>query len=74
MKKENEIYCNLCGRKIKQQKDNPVEDFLSVKKEWGYFSDRDGLIQEFDLCEACYGELIRRFVLPVGETEQKEML
>lgn len=74
MKKENDIYCNMCGKKIKRKDGILREDVLSVKKTWGYFSDRDGEVHEFDLCEPCYEEIVRRFQIPVTRTELKEML
>ena len=74
MRKENDIYCNMCGRKIKQKQDIPVEDFVSVKKAWGYFSGKDGTVQECDLCEECFEKIVRRFQIPVTQTEQKELL
>ena len=74
MRQENEIYCNMCGKKIKQRQDIPVEDFVSVKKTWGYFSEKDGVVQECDLCEKCFDEIARRFRIPVKQTELKEML
>ena len=74
MKKENTVCCNMCGKKIEIKNEIPMEDFLSVKKTWGFFSGKDGLVHEFDLCEACYDELVRRFQIPVTETEIKEML
>lgn len=74
MKSEMEICCNMCGKKIAQKQDMLMEDFASVKKSWGYFSKKDGTVQEFDLCEACWDALLRRFQIPVTETELKEML
>ncbi len=74
MRSEKEIRCNMCGKKIEQKRDMPVEDFISVKKSWGYFSEKDGTVQEFELCEACCDALTRQFQIPVTETEQKEML
>ena len=74
MKSEMEIRCNMCGKKIEQKQDMPMEDFASVKKAWGYSSKKDGTVQEFDLCEACWDAFLRRFQIPVTETELKEML
>ncbi len=74
MKKGNEIFCNKCGKKRKVQNEIPVEDFVSVQKTWGFFSDKDGVAHEFDLCEECYDEFVRQFCIPVEETEVKEML
>lgn len=74
MKKGQDIYCNMCGKKIKQNQELPMEDFVSVTKSWGYFSGKDGEIHEFELCETCYDEMISRFQIPVAPKEQKEML
>lgn len=74
MRRGNQIFCNCCGRKIRQKNNIPVEEVLSVKKTWGYFSEKDGCVQEFDLCEACYDQLTERFVFPVKQSRQKELL
>ena len=44
-KKVHEIYCNSCGKKIETTDNIKREDYLSIKKEWGYFSKKDGEIQ-----------------------------
>ena len=31
----------------------PREDVLEVSKRWGYFSEKDNRLDEFDLCEQC---------------------
>lgn len=41
------------------------EDTLSVQKRWGYFSEKDNEVHAFDLCEACYDELISNFRIPI---------
>ena len=43
-KKVHEIYCNSCGKKIETTDNIKREDYLSIKKEWGYFSKKDGEI------------------------------
>lgn len=74
MRKENAIYCNMCGKKIEQKQGIPMEDFVSVKKTWGYFSKKDGVVQECDLCEDCFDEIVRQFRIPAAQSELKEML
>jgi hypothetical protein len=74
MRKNNYIFCNCCGKKIRQENKVPMEDILYVKKSWGYFSKKDGSVHEFDLCEACYDHLVKQFVLPVKISRQKELL
>lgn len=41
---------------------------------WDYFSEKDGEVHHFDLCEECYDELVRRMKLPVDVEEQTELL
>ena len=40
---------------------------------WDYFSEKDGEVHHFDLCESCYDELINQFRLPVDVEEQTEL-
>ena len=36
--------------------------FLTVEKEWGYFSDKkDGRIHRMDICESCYEKMVKKF-------------
>ena len=51
--------CNKCGKEISQG------DVLSVDKRWGYFSDKDNEVHHFDLCEACYDEMVLGFQIPI---------
>ena len=39
-----------------------------------YFSEKDGQIHHFDLCEECYDELVSGFKIPVDREEQIEFL
>ncbi len=74
MRRKNRIFCNMCGREIEFRKNIQVEEVLSVKKKWGYFSGQDGVQYEFDLCEACCAELIKQFRIPAVQTEKRELL
>ncbi|MDD7389822.1 MAG: hypothetical protein PUG60_09230 [Lachnospiraceae bacterium] len=66
--------CNCCGKIMLQANGMWKEDFASFRKEWGYFSDRDGMVHRFDLCEACYNKMIEQFRIPVEEEEAGELL
>ncbi|MDO5541600.1 MAG: hypothetical protein Q4F83_16310 [Eubacteriales bacterium] len=68
MRKQEKIICNGCGKEIRS------EDFLAVKKNWGYFSKKDTVIQEFDLCEECFDKIVKEFKIPVTEKEASELL
>ena len=51
-RKIEKIYCNLCGEEIKKADGSDIfEDHLSVEKNWGYFSKKDGENHSFDICE-----------------------
>lgn len=74
MRKDNQIYCNCCGKVISQDTQNPEADFLSVEKTWGYFSGKDGERHSFDLCETCYDRIRKEFVLEVEILEKTELV
>lgn len=68
------IYCNLCGKEICVENGIVREGVLSVDMSWGYFSEKDGQVHSFDLCEECYDKLVKNFVLPPEIVRQKEMI
>lgn len=68
------IYCNKCKKEIKITSDIMKEDVYHGEKEWGYFSNKDGQIHQFDLCEECYDEIISQFEIPVNTKRKKEFL
>jgi len=63
-KEVEKIICNKCGKEILVKNGMPEEDVLSVQKRWGYFSEKDNEVHEFDLCEDCYDEWIKTFQVP----------
>ena len=68
------IVCNQCGGEVRADGDIVKKEFLSVRKEWGYFSKRDLEVHEFAICESCYEKMIDQFVIPVKKTEKIEVL
>ena len=65
-KKEVEkIICNKCGKEILVENGVAEADMLSVQKRWGYFSNKDNDVHEFDLCEECYDKRIATFAIPI---------
>lgn len=71
---ENKVVCNKCGKEFKGKNGILHEDGLFVVKEWGYFSEKDLQIHSFNLCEMCYGEMIKGFVVPVEVVDKKSAL
>ncbi|MBR1738066.1 MAG: hypothetical protein IJ736_13820 [Firmicutes bacterium] len=60
------IYCNMWGEEIKKADGGEIfDDHLSVDKNWGYFSGKDGENHSFDICERCYDKIIGEFKIPV---------
>lgn len=68
-KKINQIICNCCKKEIAVIDGFAREGVFSVDFDWGYFSGKDGETHSFDLCEACYDEVIRKFRVPVEVKE-----
>ena len=68
------IYCNSCGKKLKVENGILKEDAFEAKKEWGYFSDWDTQMHQFNLCEPCYKKIISEFKIPVEVRKKLEVL
>ena len=51
------VVCNGCGREIPYG----TADHFNGEKTWGYFSDKDGRQDSFDLCEGCYDKMTENF-------------
>lgn len=64
-KELSKIICNRCGKEIAVKNGFVREGVIGIECEWGYFSEKDGERHSFDLCEACYDEIIRSFQIPV---------
>ena len=69
-----QVCCNRCGKELQLMNGMPAEGCFHARDRFGYFSERDGILAEFDLCEACYEKVISEFVIPVTETEEAELL
>ena len=64
-KEVDKIVCNKCGKEILVENGVAEADMLSVQKRWGYFSNKDNDVHEFDLCEECYDKCIATFAIPI---------
>lgn len=76
MSRKNQIiYCNCCGKEICAESLAEHTSFLTVKKEWGYFSHKkDGKIHSADICEECCQKLAETFAIPPEEEEITEFV
>ena len=68
------VLCNQCGKKLVVEKGIVREGVIAIDHVWDFFSEKDGEIHHFDLCEECYDELLSQFRIPVGIEEQVELL
>ena len=68
------LVCNCCGKKLIVKDGIVREGVMTVNHSWDYFSEKDGEVHRFDLCEACYEELISQFKVAVDVEEQTELL
>lgn len=68
------VVCNMCGKKIVVKEGVVREGAVMFNHTWDFFSEKDGDVHHFDLCEACYDELISQFRIPVDVEEQTELL
>lgn len=64
-----EVYCNMCGEKIRQDNFGKFWEYLSVDKQWGYLSSLDGQKHSFDLCDTCYKSIINKFKIKIINDE-----
>ena len=68
------VYCNQCGKELVVEDGIIKEGCFSVDYEFDYFSNKDGYIYSFDLCEDCFDMWNKGFRNPAKVTETKEFL
>lgn len=73
-KKLSRLICNGCGKIIPVKQGLPESEVFQVCQKWGYFSEKDGEIDLFDLCEECYDRITAGFVIPPEKAEVTEYL
>ena len=68
------VWCNMCGKKLVVKDGILREGAAMFDHTWDYFSENDGEVHHFDMCEGCYDELTSQFRLPMDVEEQTELL
>ena len=68
------VFCNQCGKELLVEEGILKEGCFSVDYAFDYFSNKDGYIYSFDLCEECFDQWIGGFQNPAQVTETKEFL
>ena len=59
------IFCNMCGKKIPVNEFGQMQDFLQIEKQWDYHSFHDGKTHKIDICISCYEKIIQQFKISV---------
>ena len=62
---EKEIICNVCGQPVPKDHRGYFSDYLRIDKKWGYFSEFDGELHSFDICQGCYKAFVKNFAVEV---------
>ena len=73
-KELEQVVCNKCGKQMLVDRGIVKEGQFSIKYGWGYFSEKDGQVHQFDLCERCYDEYISSFLIPVEVEDRSELI
>lgn len=68
------VLCNCCGKRLIVEQSIIREGNMSVSFNWDFFSEKDGEIHRFDICEECYDEWTGQFCVPIEVEEQTELL
>lgn len=68
------VVCNRCQRELKVENGYLKEGCFQGNVNFGYFSERDGIRHQFDMCEDCYNKMIKNFAIPVTELPENELL
>ena len=69
-----EVVCNQCGRHLLVENGYLKEGCFSADNLFGYFSNRDGELHYFDLCEECYEKMTAQFAVPVEKKNATELV
>lgn len=73
MRKNDQIFCNCCGRELERE-GGRYRDHLHIVKSWGYLSEQDGIVEELDICPECFEKWKRTFAIAPGKYPQTEFL
>lgn len=68
------VICNCCGKKMVVEGGVVREGNISIKQVWDFFSEKDGEIHCFDLCEECYDSMVNQFAIEPEVEEQVEFI
>lgn len=68
------VVCNGCGKKLVVEGGILREGAISINHAWDFFSEKDGEVHRWDLCEDCYDNMIHHFRIEPEVEEQVEFI
>lgn len=68
------VVCNGCRKELLVENGILKEECIHIEHNFGFFGERDGESDRFDLCEECYRKMIAKFPVPVEKWDRKELL
>lgn len=68
------LICNGCGKKLVVERGIVREGVFSVDHTWDFFSEKDGEIHHWDLCEECYDAVTAQFRVEEEVEERVEFI
>ena len=68
------VICNCCGKKMVVKEGVLREGAISIHHAWDFFSEKDGEVHHWDMCEECYDNLLRQFRVEPDVEEQVEFV
>ena len=68
------LSANWCGKKLAVKEGILREGAAHFDVAWDYFSEKDGEVHHFDLCEECYDGVTREFLIEADKEERAELL
>lgn len=68
------VVCNLCGKKVIVEGGIVREGVMPVQYTWDFFSEKDGEVHTWDLCEECYDSIVNQFRIEPEIQEQVEFI
>lgn len=68
------VICNCCGKKLAVKNGIVREGVMMVNHAWDFFSEKDGAVHHWDMCEECYDQMTAQFCLEPDVEEQVEFV
>ncbi|MGL5437766.1 MAG: hypothetical protein ACRDBO_20690 [Lachnospiraceae bacterium] len=68
------VVCNCCGKKMIVEGGILREGAVCINHAWDFFSEKDGEIHHWDLCEECYDSFVNQFKIEMEVEERVEFI